>query len=84
MAMITGKIIQFVKAVAMDAEKETQGIASLQPKTTQNNINKFEEQSKSLASLIRGFKTGVSVNARKINPNFAWQTRFHDHIIRNE
>ncbi|HTO16109.1 MAG TPA: hypothetical protein VLZ83_10070 [Edaphocola sp.] len=45
--------------------------------------NKFGPQSKNLASVIRGFKIGVTTNARKINPNFSWQSRYHDHIIRN-
>lgn len=46
--------------------------------------NRFGPQSKNLASIIRGFKIGVTKNARKINPHFAWQPRFHDHIIRNK
>ena len=45
--------------------------------------NKFGPQSKNLASIIRGFKSGVTIRARQILPDFAWQTRFHDHIIRN-
>ncbi|GAB4323766.1 MAG: transposase [Bacteroidales bacterium] len=45
--------------------------------------NKFGPQSKNLASIIRGFKTGVTTHARKFRPDFAWQSRFHDHIIRN-
>lgn len=46
--------------------------------------NRFGPQSKNLASIIRGFKIGVTKNARQINAEFAWQSRFHDHIIRNE
>lgn len=46
--------------------------------------NKFGPQSKNLSSLIRGFKTGVTKNARIIDQGFAWQTRFHDHIIRDD
>ncbi len=46
--------------------------------------NKFGPQSKNLASIVRGFKIGVTKNARKINPTFMWQSRFYDHIIRNE
>ena len=46
--------------------------------------NKFGPQSKNLASIIRGFKIGVTKNARLINPDFEWQSRYHDHIIRNE
>ena len=47
------------------------------------SINQFGPQSKNLASIIRGFKTGVTKNARVIHPDFAWQSRFHDRIIRN-
>ena len=45
--------------------------------------NKFGSQSKNLASIIRGFKSSVTINARKIHADFAWQSRFHDHIIRD-
>lgn len=47
-------------------------------------VNKFGPQSKNLASIIRGFKSSVTMNARKIDPDFGWQSRFHDHIIRNQ
>jgi REP element-mobilizing transposase RayT len=46
--------------------------------------NQFGSQSKNLASIIRGFKSAVTTKSLKILPNFAWQSRFHDHIIRNE
>ncbi len=46
--------------------------------------NQFGPQSQNLASIIRGFKIGVTKNARLINPNFCWQPRFHDHIIRDD
>ena len=46
--------------------------------------NQFGPQTKNLASIVRGFKTGVTINARQIDPDFAWQTNYHDHIIRNE
>ena len=45
--------------------------------------NHFGPQSKNLASIVRGFKVGVTKNARQIDPNFAWQSRYHDHIIRD-
>jgi hypothetical protein len=49
-----------------------------------NIKNQFGPQTKNLASIIRGFKMGVTKNARLIDPEFAWQSRYHDHIIRNE
>ena len=59
---------------------ETQNFASLQspPK------NKFGPQSKNMASIIRGYKIGVTKNAKKINPLWQWQSRYYDHIIRND
>ncbi len=47
--------------------------------------NAFGPQSKNLASVIRGFKSAVTTQARIMGyDNFEWQSRFHDHIIRDE
>lgn len=46
--------------------------------------NKFGPQSKNLSSIIRGFKIGVTKYVNNNNLEFAWQSRFHDRIIRNE
>jgi putative transposase len=45
--------------------------------------NNFGPQSKNLASIIRGYKSAVTTFARKNNMPFAWQPRFHEHIIRS-
>jgi hypothetical protein len=37
-----------------------------------------------LASIIRGYKIGVTKQAKLMQLNFAWQPRFYDHIIRNQ
>ena len=60
---------------------------SSQPPTTNKTTkskNKFGPQSKNLASIKRGFKSAVTRQARIINTNFGWQSRFYDHIIRND
>ncbi|MBN2817336.1 MAG: hypothetical protein JXP36_00100 [Bacteroidales bacterium] len=67
---------------------ETQCIASLPPTTTgaisvSSSKNNFAPQRKNLASIIRGFKTGVTINARNIHADFEWQPRYYDHIIRD-
>lgn len=46
--------------------------------------NKFQPQSKNLASVMRGLKSAVTIYARKNHISFSWQTRFHDRIIRNQ
>ena len=62
----------------------TQNFASLQ-KTTKcvQRKNKFGPQSQNLASIIRGFKIGITKYARINKIDFNWQSRYHDHIIRN-
>ncbi|RYD77490.1 MAG: hypothetical protein EOP53_12910 [Sphingobacteriales bacterium] len=47
--------------------------------------NQFTAQSKNLASIIRGFKSAVTMQAKNLGyHHFAWQTRFHEHIISDE
>ncbi len=45
---------------------------------------RFGAQSKNLASIIRGYKSSVTMKARQLNPAFAWQANYYDRIIRNE
>ena len=63
--------------------RETQNFASLQSQSQFQNCNRFGAQSKNLASIIRGFKIGVTKYAMQHGISFAWQPRFYDHIIRN-
>ena len=67
-------------AMIMDPQNvETQNFASLPPRPQ----NKFGPQSQNLASIVRGYKIGVTKFARLNNARFAWQARYHDHVIRN-
>jgi putative transposase len=36
-----------------------------------------------ISRIIRWYKGRSTFEMRKINPNFGWHSRFHDHIIRN-
>ena len=36
-----------------------------------------------ISRIIRWYKGRCTFEMRKINPNFGWHSRFHDHIIRN-
>ncbi|MFW5804125.1 MAG: transposase [bacterium] len=38
----------------------------------------------SVSRIIRWYKGRVTFESRKIHADFAWQSRFHDHIIRNQ
>ncbi|XWN36943.1 MAG: transposase [Balneola sp.] len=63
----------------------TQDFASLHASNIkQASLNKFGPQSQNLASIIRGFKIGVTKQARKSRTDFQWQARYYDHIIRDQ
>jgi len=44
----------------------------------------FGPQRKNLASIVRGFKSAVTMQARKMNLPFDWQARYHDRVIRDD
>ena len=81
--------------LAINPISETQNFASLQHgqsqrdreiRQTDNVImpnNRFGPQSKNLASVIRGFKIGVTKFARQNRFPFEWQPRYYEHLIRN-
>ncbi len=46
---------------------------------------RFQNQRKnSISSIIGSYKSSVTTLAREIDPSFAWQASFHEHIVRNE
>ena len=65
------------------AKSEKDASPVFRPPFSSKPINKFGPQSRNLAAIIRGYKTGVTIKARKIDPRFKWHPRFHDHIIRD-
>jgi putative transposase len=54
------------------------------PDHTDWQPNQFGPQSQNLASVIRGFKVGVTKQARIYRADFGWQPRYHDRIIRDD
>ncbi len=46
--------------------------------------NQFGPQRKNISSIIRGFKSVITIFARVNNIEFGWQPNYHDHIIRNK
>ena len=47
--------------------------------------NRFQNQGKNtISSIVGGYKSAVTKHARRLGFDFYWQSRFHDHIIRNE
>ena len=44
----------------------------------------LQSASKNLSAIVRGLKSDVTSQSRKLNPNFAWQANYYDHVLRNE
>lgn len=71
--------------VMIDKSVETPKLgvsATTNPHRTTNASLKW--QSDTLGVIINQYKRVVTIHARRITPHFAWQSRFHDHIIRND
>ncbi len=75
---------QNFESLRNDTNGKTQfeNFASLRNKNW--HANKFGPQSKNLASIIRGYKIGVTKLSKKININFSWQSRYYETIIKTE
>ena len=66
---------------------ETRHALSLQPPPHPQSIgkNRFQNQGKNtVSSIIGSYKSAVTKHAHRLGFKFQWQTRFHDHIIRDE
>ena len=79
-------------ALSLQPEQPEQSEQSEQPPTSlptepQKTIaqQRFQNQGKNtLSSIVGGYKSAVTKHANRLKLNFAWQPRFHDHIIRDE
>ena len=66
---------------------ETRVLASLRPPRPDHasRSNKYGNQSRNLAACVGAFKSSCTRRIRRIgHPNFKWQSRYWDTIIRNE
>lgn len=71
--------------VSTNATNATHATIPTNPTNANNNeqMAKISPKSGTISTIVRSYKSVVSKNARQIHADFAWQPRFHDHIIRN-
>ena len=79
-------ITNSVDSVETLHDVQTLHATSLPPPPPNKNekMAAISPQPGSLSTIIRSYKSAVSKDARAIHADFAWQTRFHDHIIRTD
>jgi len=67
---------------------ETRHALSLQPQPqhplTPGQLRFRNQGKKTVSSIIGSYKSAVSKHAHRLELDFEWQARFHDHIIRND
>ncbi len=69
---------------ALSLQYHQQSPPSQQPEKTIGQ-QRFQNQGKNtVSSIIGGYKSAVTKNARRLGFTFAWQTRFYDHVIRTD
>jgi len=57
---------------------------TMESKNEPIGTNRFQNQGKNtISSIIGSYKSAVTKHAHRLGFNFEWQSRFHDHIIRN-
>lgn len=71
--------ITFSKALLDSNDKHGFSIDII--KSSMNPKSEFGPQRKNLSSIIRGFKSAVTIRCREINPDFAWLSGYHDELI---
>ena len=63
------------------------GVETLHATSLPNEKNKsfanISPKSGSVSAIIRSYKSAVTKNAHRLGFDFKWQSRFHDHIIRD-
>lgn len=64
-----------------DPQRDSQS-QSYKPKNEQ--MANISPKLGSVSAIIRGYKSAVTKHAHRLGFEFEWQTRFHDHIIRND
>ncbi len=70
-----------IKQVRVETPKLGVSTKDTNKKQTQNASKKW--QPGTLGVIINQYKRICTINARKTTPQFAWQSNYYDHIIRN-
>lgn len=78
-------IINKIDDLSLSESVETrQCLVSTIKSNTTIGSSRFQNQGKNtISSIVGSYKSIVTKMSRRTHSNFAWQSRFHDHIIRN-
>ncbi|MCC6845889.1 MAG: transposase [Bacteroidetes bacterium] len=81
----TGHALSQLSQPTPESPVQTGHALSQLSQPTPDPTNRFQNIGKnSISSIIGGYKSAVSKHSHRLGYKFEWQTRFHDHIIRDE
>jgi len=66
-----------------DAEMPSQSVAGSTKDETMRTV-RLGTRPGSVSAVVRSYKAAVTKAVRLHTPEFQWQPRFHDHVVRNE
>lgn len=72
------------KVQTLHATSLRRDLQDLQNPPKNDQMAKISPKSNSISTIIRSYKSATTKHAHRLGYEFEWQTRFHDHIIRNE
>lgn len=65
-------------------KKRMKGHHPVNEKELKIKMSKISPTEGSLSTIVRSYKSAVTKASRAIDPNFEWQSRFYERIIRNK
>lgn len=80
----TGENVAYTRHALYLSESESETKTVTEP-TKSPGQKRFRNPGKNtISSIIGSYKSAVTKHAHRFGFDFAWQSRFHDHIIRNQ
>ncbi len=76
-----GNVAVIGRDVACNVPTETETETANQKNAQMSTIS---PKSNTISSIIRSYKSSVTKYCNRLELPFGWQSRFHDHIIRND
>ncbi|HNI97189.1 MAG TPA: hypothetical protein PL169_14040 [Leptospiraceae bacterium] len=76
--------ILFITDASSDDDVETPNLGVSTTPPTPPSTSTSLASKKTIGIIINQFKRICTIHSRKINPDFGWQSRFYDRIVRNE
>jgi putative transposase len=81
--MIINRKIVDVETPKLGVSTMASSLSSLSKSQSNNTVKQTSKyKSKTIGLVINQYKRICTINIRKIDPSFSWQSRYYDHIIR--